>query len=94
NVAAVRLYERMLSRRPSQMWIYPRLANLYLALGRTDKQALEIFKSVLELNLAIRRRDEISSIVAQNVISESRTDLDAIKTLEKALEMERRKNPN
>jgi len=45
----------------------------------------------LQLNLNARNRDEMSAIVAQNYLTEGRTDLDAIEVLESALKAEQRR---
>ncbi|MDZ7266818.1 MAG: tetratricopeptide repeat protein [candidate division KSB1 bacterium] len=89
--AAALLYEGLLARHPYRMKLYPALANVYLLLGRTDEKALKVFKTVLQLNLAIKNRDEITSVVGQNYLREGRTDSDAIKVLESALQAEKRK---
>jgi hypothetical protein len=67
------------------------LANIYLLLGRHDEQALKIYKAILQLNIATPKRDEINTIVAQNYLTEGRTDSDAIEVLENALKAERLK---
>jgi hypothetical protein len=43
----------------------------------------------LQLNLATSRREEINAIVAQNYLTEGRTDSDALEVLENALKSER-----
>jgi tetratricopeptide (TPR) repeat protein len=89
--AAARLYERVLARHPNKVKHYPTLANLYLLLGRSDEKALKIYKTVVHFNLATRNREEINSVVAQNYLTEGRTDSDAIEVLENALKAERRR---
>jgi tetratricopeptide (TPR) repeat protein len=90
-LAAAQLYEKILQRRPGRVKLYPLLANIYLLLGRQDEQALRIYKAILQLNIATHKRDEISTIVAQNYLTEGRTDSDAIAVLESALKAERLK---
>ncbi|MDZ7291530.1 MAG: hypothetical protein ONB44_23170 [candidate division KSB1 bacterium] len=90
-LAAAQIYEGMLAHRPSKTKLYPLLANIYLLLGRDDEAALKVYKTVLQLNLAARHRDEISTIVAQKYLTEGRTDSDAIEVLENALKAERRR---
>jgi len=94
--AAVMLYEQILARHPSKIKIYPKLANLYLLLGRRDEKALKVYQTVLQLNLRLRNREEINALVAQNYLLEGRTDTDAIAVLESALAIEQRKvnHPN
>jgi len=89
--AAALLYEHMLARHPNKIKLCSALANIYLLLGRRDEKALKIFRTVLQLNLATRNRDEISAIVAQNMLAEGRMDSDAIEVLESALQAERRR---
>lgn len=83
--AAAQIYERLLTRNPGRLKLYPALANIYLLLGRKDEQALKIFKIILKLNLASRNREEINAIVAQNYLTEGRTDADALEVLENEL---------
>jgi tetratricopeptide (TPR) repeat protein len=90
-MAAAQTYERILTRHPGRLRLYPTLANIYLLLGRKDEGALKVFKTILQLNLATRNREEINAIVAQNYLTEGRMDADAIEVLESALEAERRK---
>jgi tetratricopeptide (TPR) repeat protein len=90
-IAAAQLYEKILQRRPGRVKLYPLLANIYLLMGRQDDQALKIYKAILQLNIATRKRDEINTIVAQNYLTEGRTDSDAIAVLESALKAERLK---
>ncbi|MGH7496311.1 MAG: tetratricopeptide repeat protein [bacterium] len=90
-LAAVQVYERLLTRHPQRTRIYPALANLYLLLGQKDERALKVFKTVLQLNLATPHRDHINAIVAEHFLTEGRTDSDAIAVLESALAVERRR---
>lgn len=53
--------------------------------GRKDEAAIKIYKTVLQLNLVTRNREEINTIVAQAYLSEGAKDTDAIKILEDAL---------
>ena len=89
--AAVKIYENILARFPNRVKLYPRLANLYLLMGRNDERAMKVYKMVLQLNLATRSREEINAIVAQQYLLEGRTDSDAIEVLEDALRAERNK---
>ncbi|MDZ7291529.1 MAG: tetratricopeptide repeat protein [candidate division KSB1 bacterium] len=88
---AAQLYEKILQRHPERLKLYPLLANIYLLLGRYDEQALKIYKTIAQLNIATHKRDEINAIVAQNYLTEGRTDSDAIEVLENALKAERQK---
>ncbi|MGH7456459.1 MAG: tetratricopeptide repeat protein, partial [bacterium] len=90
-IAAAQLYEKVLQRRPGRVKLYSLLANIYLLMGRQDEQALKIYKAILQLNIATHKRDEINTIVAQNYLTEGRTDSDAIAVLESALKAERLK---
>jgi len=88
---AAEIYERLLARRPTRLKLYPVLANIYLLEGRTDEQAIKVFKMILQLNLLTHRRDDINAIVAQRFLSEGRKDHDAINIMEDALLIEMRK---
>lgn len=90
-LAAAQLYEKILLRHPDRVKLYPLLANIYLLMQRQDERAMKIYQTVLNLNIATQKRDEINAIVAQNYLTEGRTDSDAITVLENALKNERRK---
>lgn len=91
--AAALVYETALARRPNRVSVYPPLANIYLRQGRKDERAMKVYRTVLQLNIPVRNREEINSIVATNYLTEGRTDSDAIEVLEKqlAVELNRRK---
>jgi tetratricopeptide (TPR) repeat protein len=89
--AAAQIYEKILTRHPDRLKLYPILANIYLMLGRHDQQAMKVYKTILQLKLATHKYEEINSIVAQNYLTEGRTDTDAIEVLENALKAERHK---
>ncbi len=89
--AAARIYEKALTRQPKKVKLYPALASVYLTLGRNDENAIKVYKTILQLNLNTRHRDEMSTIVAQNYLIEGRTDSDAIEVLESALKAEQRR---
>lgn len=91
--AAALVYETALARRPNRVTVYPPLANIYLRQGRKDERAMKVYRTVLQLNIPVRNREEINSIVATNYLTEGRTDSDAIEVLEKqlAVELNRRK---
>lgn len=89
--AAAQIYEKTLARQPKKVKLYPALANIYLLLGRSDENAIKVYKTILQLNLNTHNRDEISTIVAQNYLTEGRTDSDAIEVLESALKAEQRR---
>jgi tetratricopeptide (TPR) repeat protein len=90
--AAAEIYERVLARHPERAKLYTDLSNLYLLMGRHDERALKVYKTTLQLNLSTRNRDEINSIVAQQFLSEGRTDSEAIEVLEGALREHQRKH--
>lgn len=86
--AAAQIYERQLAANPGKLKLYPLLARIYLVSGRTDDQAIHIFKTILRLNLAQQQREQISAIVTQNYLLEGKTDAEAIELLESALQEE------
>lgn len=90
-LAAAQIYEKILLRHPERVRLYPILANLYLLMRRQDEQAMKIYKAILNLNIATQKHEEINALVAQNFLTEGRTDSDAIAVLENALKVERRK---
>ncbi len=86
--SAAGIYEKMLIRNPSRVKYIAKLANIYLLEGRKDEGAMKVYKTVLQLNLAVNNREEINTVVAQQYLQEGRTDSDAIEVLEKQLEAE------
>lgn len=88
--AAAQVYEKALARHPERIKLYPPLGRIYLVLGRRDGQAIKIYKMILQLQLDVERHAEINTIVAQNFLTEGRTDADAIHVLEQALKVELR----
>lgn len=88
---ATLIYEGLLARHPGKVKLYPVLANIYLQQGRSDENAMKVYKTILQLNLTTAYRDEINAIVAQKYLTEGRTDSDAIEILESALIAEQRR---
>ncbi len=88
---ATLIYEGLLARNPGKVKLYPVLANIYLQQGRSDENAMKVYKTILQLNLTTAYRDEINAIVAQKYLTEGRTDSDAIEILESALIAEQRR---
>jgi len=88
---AAALYEKALTNNPQRVKLYPTLANIYLLMGRHDERALKVYKTILQLNLATKNREEITATVGQHYLSEGRTDSDAIDVLENLLKVEHRK---
>jgi tetratricopeptide (TPR) repeat protein len=91
---AARIYEHMLTRHPDRVALLPKLADLYMRLGRRDENAMKIYRTIAQLNLGTPHREAINSLVAQHYLSEGRTDTDAIEVLEKALQDQRRVSPS
>jgi len=90
-MAAALIYEKILSRHPGRLKLYPILANIYLLIRRYDEPAMKVYQVILNLNIATQKRDEINAIVAQKYLTEGRMDSDAISVLEGALKAERQK---
>ncbi len=86
--SAAKVYEGLLTRDPSRVKYFPKLAEIYLLEGRTDEEAMKVYRNVLQLNLAANHREEINAVVAQQYLQEGRTDSDAIEVLEKQLAVE------
>ncbi len=63
---AASIYEKLLQQNPQATGLYPRLAEIYLRTGRSDGNALKVYESILQMSLATRNWDRISSIVAQS----------------------------
>lgn len=90
-VAAAKIYESKLQRNPRKMKLYLPLANIYLRMQRKDENAMKIYKTILQLNLATDEREKFSEMVAQKYLAEGRTDAEVIEVLETALKAESRK---
>ena len=91
-LAAAKIYEKTLGRHPHQVKFFLPLADIYLRLHKNDEAAMRVYKTILQLNLATRRREAINAIVAQKYLSNGRMDEDAIMVLEEALKAEQYKN--
>ncbi|MFQ6114971.1 MAG: tetratricopeptide repeat protein, partial [bacterium] len=85
NNRAAYIYERLLSKSPGRVKLYPLLADIYLLENRRDERALKVFEMVLRLNLTAKNKPEINSIVANHYLSEGRTDAHAIQIMEREL---------
>lgn len=53
------LYEQLLQRNPGRVALYPKLAALYIKIGRSDRVARTIYAMTLRLNLRTPNRDAI-----------------------------------
>lgn len=91
------IYEKILTRNPDRVKLYPTLANIYLLSGRQDPTAINVYKTVLRLNLPIPDRDRIQSMLAQKYVTGATNGEDAIDVLEQELQKEferKRENEN
>lgn len=85
---ASRIYERMLTQKPTRVELYPALANIYLLSGRRDENAMKVYKTVLQLDLPFQNREQINAVFTQHYLSNGRSDNDTIKALESAIQIE------
>lgn len=85
---AARLYERLLTQKPSRVDLYPALANIYLLSGRRDENAMKVYKTVLQLDLPVQNREQINAVFTQHYLVNGRGDADTLKALESAIHME------
>ena len=85
---AAQIYEKLLEKNPGRLKLYSVLADLYLLLGRRDEKALNLFKTIMRLNLNTPKQNEINAVLTQNYLQEGKTDDDAIQILEAALKKE------
>ncbi|MCA9733216.1 MAG: tetratricopeptide repeat protein [Deferribacteres bacterium] len=89
---AARIYEKILQKYPNRISVLPMLAQIYLQAGRTDEQAIKIFKMIIQLNLSPEYHHQISSILTQNYLTTNQTtDAEDIHLLEAALADEYKK---
>lgn len=91
DLAAAEIYEKRLSKSPHRVKLYLALAKIYLRMGKTDGNAMKIYKTILQLNLATHEREKFSAIVAQQYLAEGRTDSEALEIIESALKNNRSK---
>jgi tetratricopeptide (TPR) repeat protein len=82
---AAAVYLRLLQKRPDRIALYARLAKLYLLEGRRDDVAMQVYESVLKLDIFTEQRPQINSIVAQHYLAQGRTDEKAIEVMEREL---------
>lgn len=85
---ASRIYERVLTQKPTRVDLYPALANIYLLSGRRDENAMKVYKTVLQLDLPFQNREQINAVFTQHYLSNGRSDNDTIKALESAIQIE------
>lgn len=89
--AAARIYERMLKRSPHRLRLYSSLADIYLMQERRDEQALQLYKTILQLNPAFKHNQRITEIVTEHYLTRGQSDDEAIQWLEETLAREKRK---
>ncbi len=82
---AADVYEKVLSKKPEKVALYPILANIYLLENRRDPRAIQVFEMVLKLNLLTSRTAEINSIVSDHYLTVGRTDRNVIAVMEQEL---------
>lgn len=85
---AAQVYQTILTRHPTRVKLYRRLADLYMLMGRRDETALKVYRMTLQLQLAAQNHYDMSAIVAESFLAEGRTDSDAIQVFEDALKAE------
>lgn len=88
---AAAIYEKILTKKPGKIKLYSTLANIYLLENRRDERALKVFETIIRLNILTNKREEINSILANHYLNLGRTDMSAIKILEKELDTKMRK---
>ena len=79
------IYEKMLSKNPGKIKLYPLLANIYLLQNRRDEAALHVFEKIMNMNIYTDRKNEINTILANQYLKQGRTDNNAIQILEREL---------
>ncbi|MFQ5864300.1 MAG: tetratricopeptide repeat protein [bacterium] len=88
---AAYIYERLLSKDPARVKLYPLLANIYLIEHRQDERALNVYERALRLHPNIQNKEEINSILANHYLAEGRIDANAIQILERELNAKMKK---
>lgn len=48
------IYESMLIKQPHNLLLYSKIASIYLMSNRTDEKAIQVYKKVLDLRLAVK----------------------------------------
>lgn len=60
------LYEQMLQRNPGRVALYPKLAALYVKIGRSDRVARTVYAMTLRLNLRTPNREAIRAALQRS----------------------------
>lgn len=81
---AADIYERLLQQNPGKLKLYSPLANAYLLNGRQDQRALELFNTILKLNLNIPNRKKLEQIVQKKYLKKGSRSSDAIEAFNTA----------
>ena len=81
---AANIYEHLLQQNPGKLKLYPPLANAYLLNGRRDQKALELFSTILKLNLNIPNRKKLEQIIQNKYLVKGSASSDAISALHSA----------
>ncbi|MDZ7267953.1 MAG: tetratricopeptide repeat protein [candidate division KSB1 bacterium] len=89
--AAARIYEKMLKRSPHRLRLYSSLADIYLMQERRDDQALQLYKTILQLNPGFKHSQRIVEILTEHYLARGQSDDEAIQWLEQTLAREKRK---
>ena len=85
---ARKIFEYLLKRNPEKLGLYRKLAEIYYLENRKDRKAIRVFEIILKLRVPFRWQKEIVPLVARHYVSEGRKDSDAIKYIERAVEIE------
>ncbi|KAA3656772.1 MAG: hypothetical protein DWQ10_14675 [Calditrichaeota bacterium] len=81
---AANIYEKLLQENPGKLKLYSPLANAYLINGRRDQKALELFSTILKLNLNIPNRKQLEKIVQQKYLARGSRSSEAIQAFKDA----------
>lgn len=81
---AANIYEKLLAKNPGRFRLYPRLADIYLHENRQDEKALQIYKTIIRLNLMTKNNEKIKAILARYYLTQGRSDNEAMILLPKS----------
>ncbi len=86
---AANIYEHLLQQNPGKIKLYPPLANAYLLNGRRDQKALELFSTILKLNLNIPNRKKLEQIIQNKYLVKGSASSEAISAYQSASQTSR-----
>jgi tetratricopeptide (TPR) repeat protein len=89
---AANIYEKLLSKNPGRFRLYTRLADIYLHENRHDEKALQVYKTIIRLNLMTKNNEKVKAILAHYYLTQGGSDKETRDTIAKELDAELRQS--